>query len=434
MRWFVALAAAAGVAVGGGLYAAPVGAQHGQQGQRIQQVRQNEPGKQESQRQRDDGQGRDGPTGAAASIQARAAGLFTDVTGSLERQPQGNDVHGEYWITGDDGQRYAVSDGDDGMLGPYAGQRVTVTGSRPGTNAERDVARLEARLVRSHARDVGIPERGMTTLRFAVRPHGQVPERTTFYGVVGVPGPDPTAEVPPIEDLGAVALHDGDDGVYTGTVGLQGGQRLLAQIAKGTPQEGPTEVIHPQSIVQRDNTITLDGDTSVSTTYAPTDSRTSNCTGVRFDGGDLYNLRATGVNCDRARTLATDVPDDLGSSYASHGFACDAQAAAGPRAWSYICVEGDGAHDARITFTAKGALSCGQVGFGPETDHGAFDIRATGVRCDLARSVAAEAVGHVPDEYRSHGFTCGSQATGNELNSFYYNCTKDGAQVSFTAS
>lgn len=233
--------------------------------------------------------------------------MFTDVTGSLERQPQGNDVHGEYWITGDDGQRYAVSDGDDGMLGPYAGQRVTVTGSRPGTNAERDLARLEARLVRSHARDVGIPELGMTTLRFAVRPHGQVPERTTFYGVVG-------------------------------------------------------------------------------------------------------------------------------SSYASHGFACDAQAAAGPRAWSYICVDGDGAHDVRITFTAKGAFSCGQVGFEPETDHGAFDIRATGVRCDLARSVAAEAVGHVPDEYRSHGFTCGSQATGNELNSFYYNCAKDGAQVSFTAS
>lgn len=435
MKWFVALAAAASMALGGA-YAAPAGTQGDQQ------ARQSAPGQQDRQHQEERAPGT-GPSAASSasaesspsspSSEPRGAGLLRDVTGTLEKQPPGSDAYGSYWITGDGPQRYAVTDGDDGLLVPYAGQQVTVTGSQPGTSAEDD-ARLNARLVRSQARDAGIPERGTTTLRFTVRTKGEVPERTTFYGVVGVPGPDPTAEVPPIEELGAVALHDGDDdGVYTAAVSLQRGQRLLAQVAKGTPEQGPDEVIHPQSIVQRDNIITLDGDTGVSTTYAPTDARMRDCTGVRFDGGDLYELRAAGVSCATARAVATDVPDDLGSSYASHGFACDGQAAAGPRSWSYSCNE-ESADGARVTFTAKGALSCGQVGFQPETDHGAFDIRATGVGCELARAVAGDAAGHVPDQYRSHGFACDSQATGNELASFFYNCAREGAQVSFTAS
>lgn len=428
MKWFVALAAAAGMALGGA-YAAPAGTQGDQR-------EQSSPGQQNRQHH-EEGATDTGPSAEASpsspSSESRGAGLLRDVAGPLEKQPPGSDAYGSYWITGDGGQRYAVTDGDDGLLVPYVGQRVTVTGSQPGTGAEGD-ARLNARLVRSHARDAGVPERGTTTLRFAVRTNGQVPDRTTFYGVVGVPGPDPTAEVPPIDELGAVALHDGDgDGVHTATVSLQRGQRLLAQIARGTPREGPTEVIHPQSIVQRDNTIALDGDTDVSTTYGSDEPRTRDCTGVRFDGGNMYELRATSASCDLARSVAADVPEELGADYASNGFACSGQAASGPRSWSYDCVRAGEGEDAEVAFTAKGAFSCGRVGFEPETDHGAFDTRATGVRCDLARDVAADAAGNVSGGYRSNGFTCDSQAAGNELGSFYYNCAREGAQVSFTA-
>ncbi len=79
---------------------------------------------------------------------------------------------------------------------------------------------------------------------------------------------------------------------------------------------------------------------------------------------------------------------------------------------------------------------CGDVGFEPNTDSGAFDIRATGVSCATARGVAADAENRAPGRYTSQGLTCRSEPTGGELPATRYTCTRprDEARVTFTVS
>lgn len=79
---------------------------------------------------------------------------------------------------------------------------------------------------------------------------------------------------------------------------------------------------------------------------------------------------------------------------------------------------------------------CGQVGFEPNTDAGAFDIRATGVDCQLARDVARAAEGQRGERYAAaEGFTCRPTGTVGELPSVVYKCTREGdGTVVFEAS
>ncbi|MGJ7907161.1 DUF5818 domain-containing protein [Actinopolyspora sp. H202] len=270
------------------------------------------------------------------------AGLFTSATGTLVRGGQG------YALTAEsDGTRYRLT-GAPGMLLPYAGERVKVTGSESGKNSETD--RLAVRTVEPVAHGESLPERGTTRLNFRVSTDGSVSGGTTFYGLFGTPGANPRGEVADIDELGAVALRDNDgDGVYSAPVGLRTGQRVVARIAVGNSVVGPREVIHPQSIVQRDNTVVLNGDTTVSTEYAAT-------------------------------------------------------------------------------------RSCGDVPFTPNSDNGAFGIEASGVDCDTARDVAADAEGRIGQDYRSNGFECSATEADSELGGYDYTCRDAGREVTFAAS
>lgn len=82
-------------------------------------------------------------------------------------------------------------------------------------------------------------------------------------------------------------LHDSDgDGTYRGVADVPLGESL-ALIARGD-SAGPEEKIHPQSLVQRDATITVDGAETVSTTVSfPEKPATTSPSGQQYtnDGG-----------------------------------------------------------------------------------------------------------------------------------------------------
>lgn len=79
---------------------------------------------------------------------------------------------------------------------------------------------------------------------------------------------------------------------------------------------------------------------------------------------------------------------------------------------------------------------CGQVAFEPNTDAGAFDIRASDVGCQVAREVARGAEGQGGERYAaSEGFDCRPTGTVGELPSVVYECTREaGGAVTFRAS
>lgn len=59
-------------------------------------------------------------------------GLMVEVTGALEQLDPATHGYGEYQITDEDsGELYAFDEGDQGLLEPYVGPRVTVTGTEP---------------------------------------------------------------------------------------------------------------------------------------------------------------------------------------------------------------------------------------------------------------------------------------------------------------
>lgn len=77
---------------------------------------------------------------------------------------------------------------------------------------------------------------------------------------------------------------------------------------------------------------------------------------------------------------------------------------------------------------------CGDVGFEPSTDSGAFGITATNVGCEKAREVAALAEGQVGDPYGTPGgFSCLPEYDDSEPTPNYvYTCTREDAKVTFT--
>lgn len=77
--------------------------------------------------------------------------------------------------------------------------------------------------------------------------------------------------------------------------------------------------------------------------------------------------------------------------------------------------------------------SCGDVGYAPQTDNGAFGIEATGVSCERARRVAVLSRGF-PPEFTAHGFTCRTSGPQGQLPSYPYTCTSASGRITFKAS
>lgn len=78
--------------------------------------------------------------------------------------------------------------------------------------------------------------------------------------------------------------------------------------------------------------------------------------------------------------------------------------------------------------------SCGDVGYTPQSDHGAFDIEARGVSCAVARGVARDAEGE-PRTFTTRGFRCaGERRTDRELPTTAFTCRSGERRVWFDRS
>jgi hypothetical protein len=81
---------------------------------------------------------------------------------------------------------------------------------------------------------------------------------------------------------------------------------------------------------------------------------------------------------------------------------------------------------------------CGDIAFEPNSDYGAYDVRAKQVRCRTARRVAAgskeTSVVDGPFRYRVRGFRCKGAATDDPLPSVDWVCKRKQARVRFTRS
>ena len=82
---------------------------------------------------------------------------------------------------------------------------------------------------------------------------------------------------------------------------------------------------------------------------------------------------------------------------------------------------------------AGAATDCGFVAFIPNSDSGAFNIRATGVTCRTARSVARASKGS-PKRYRHRHFRCRGRDINTSLPSTRFRCTRGDALVTFNRS
>ena len=81
---------------------------------------------------------------------------------------------------------------------------------------------------------------------------------------------------------------------------------------------------------------------------------------------------------------------------------------------------------------------CGRIGFAPNTDYGAFDIRARRVSCRRARGLARASretsVVDGPFRYRSGSFRCRGVAQDQGLPTVDWTCRRGRAVVTFTRS
>ena len=80
--------------------------------------------------------------------------------------------------------------------------------------------------------------------------------------------------------------------------------------------------------------------------------------------------------------------------------------------------------------------NCGDVGFAPQTDDGAFNIVASGVSCQRARRVAAMTRSRRyadPLSYEADGFSCtGKRVPNDGLPGVDWRCTRNGGTITFT--
>lgn len=86
------------------------------------------------------------------------------------------------------------------------------------------------------------------------------------------------------------------------------------------------------------------------------------------------------------------------------------------------------------TATTAGPRDCGDVGFKPNSDAGAFGITAEGIDCGTARAVAGAAEHESGLSFSARGFHCVGERGETELPSVAFTCTREGATVRFDRS
>ena len=101
-----------------------------------------------------------------------------------------------------------------------------------------------------------------------------------------------------------------------------------------------------------------------------------------------------------------------------------------------FAVDGDGARNLAATPTAPPTVrNCGRVGFTPNSDDGAFSIRAQGATCTTAKRVAratrTRGVGRKPYRFTTRGFRCRGLEDNDALPLVKWSCIKGKAIVTF---
>jgi hypothetical protein len=87
----------------------------------------------------------------------------------------------------------------------------------------------------------------------------------------------------------------------------------------------------------------------------------------------------------------------------------------------------------RSTNVVRKGERCASIGFTPNSDHGAFGIRARNVDCDVAQEVARG--GEDGDlRYRRAGLRCRGTFDDAGLAKTVYRCTRPGSRVTFAVS
>lgn len=73
------------------------------------------------------------------------------------------------------------------------------------------------------------------------------------------------------------------------------------------------------------------------------------------------------------------------------------------------------------------------MAYQPQSDAGAFEIRASGVGCEVARDLARSAEG-ASLRFAEDGFACEGRRVDRGLPATRYTCKRDGARVTFEVS
>src|SRR4051812_3390459 len=138
-------------------------------------------------------------------------------------------------------------------------------------------------------------------------------------------------------------------------------------------------------------------------------------------GTEIVAVKADGVGCKRARRVLER--HTLGRSTA--GWTCNS---AGSEA---VCTRGG----ATARYGPAKSRGCGSIGFTPNSDDGAGDIRARHVSCRVARKVARKSKpfgpSH-PDPYKARGFRCrGRHLPSAGLEAALYTCHRGRKTVAF---
>lgn len=80
-----------------------------------------------------------------------------------------------------------------------------------------------------------------------------------------------------------------------------------------------------------------------------------------------------------------------------------------------------------------GERRCGDVAYTPNTDHGAFNIRAYGTSCETARAVARDAEGE-PRSFSTRGYQCVGVVKDNGLKRTEFECRRGDRRITFSRS
>lgn len=196
--------------------------------------------------------------------EACVKGLLVRATGTLQKPDATSYGYGTHAITDQaSGCRYALQS-EQVDLASYVGEKVEVTGTTA-RGYPVDGGPVLLNVSKVEPRSPGGGENA--TLTFEVDTEGRVPQDATFFGFYGPGG----AEAAPLQ------LTDSDgDGTYTASVELAKRQKVAVKIEKGTGTNTTYSALagreitlpgEPREVLKGFETITLDGDRTISASY-----------------------------------------------------------------------------------------------------------------------------------------------------------------------